>query len=115
MAVTVTTAHGDGELAPEAGGLPGEGVDPDTVVRVLATTIADQLTQPLTVLRATLELWRGGYYAGEPPTAIQERLERATADLVRRVELFARARHYTPQQKAGCVVLDLEQAGDPAE
>jgi hypothetical protein len=115
MAVESVVFDADGESASETPGATYELVHPDTVVRVLATTIADQLTQPLAVLMATLELWRMGHYAGAPPTAIQERLEQATEDLARRVELFARARHYTPQQWAGFGLLDLQHAGDPAE
>jgi len=115
VAVDLVLSDADGVLTSETAGATHELVHPDTVVQVLATTIADQLTQPLTVLMATLELWRMGHYADEPPTAIQERLEQAAADLARRVELVARARHYTLHHKAGFVLLDLQQAGGPAE
>jgi hypothetical protein len=47
---------------------------PDEMVEVLATTVADELLQPLTVLLVTLDRWRAGELALESETAIQEQL-----------------------------------------
>jgi hypothetical protein len=115
MAVELAVPHSDGKSAHEAPSAARELVTPDTVVRVLATTIADQLSQPLTALMVTLELWQAGYYADDPPAAIRARLEQAGEELVRRLDLLRRAQRYTPREQAGFVVLDLQRAGTLTE
>jgi hypothetical protein len=83
---------------------------PDEVVQAVATTVADELLQPLTVLLVTLDRWRAGELALESETAIQDQLEQASVELARRITLFTRARYYTPRRKAGFTVLDLAAA-----
>jgi len=81
----------------------------------MARTLADELAQPLTLLIGTLELWQAGYYADEPPAAIWARLELASQELARRFAQLAGVQAYVPRMRAGFVLLDLDQAGGPAE
>jgi hypothetical protein len=103
-------------VAPQpvgAAGTDDERAAPDEVVQTLATTAADALFPPLTVLLVTLDRWRAGDFAPEAAPAVQERLEQASRELARRITLFARARRYTPRRKAGFLVLDLDAAQAP--
>jgi signal transduction histidine kinase len=82
----------------------------DDVLRTVTLTMADELTQPLTVLLATIELSR---MRADPPERLHEVLtivEQAGNDLARRLQRFTTANRYATRTKAGYVVLDLDHA-----
>jgi len=106
VVVTPVNAYHKRRRPQQAGLAPS----PDDVVQTMARTVADELTQPLTVLVLTLHLWKEGYYSAEPTEAVQEHLLRATTDLTQRIDRLRSAQRFLARSQAGITVLDLDRA-----